>query len=259
MNAIAVGEHLTSLERLRTPWRWDDFSKESPEDAELKIRAAHELGVAAVLFSRPQIDRRFVDMATYIAHAWDLENTHFLLIGNGGYPTGYVFLRELAGVSVYNKRLHPQHGHIVIGSYDDQTSGAVRLKSGIDFDPAGRHIIAYDDIEESGNSMEWIGRVTDPNSCTDLGPNVTGQARSFSSILLGARPSAKDLPNKLIGFALPYGWNCGGGLNTGIHFRLTPELCLDKTQKSELKESIEQLLTTLGDRAIVTMDEINWI
>jgi hypoxanthine phosphoribosyltransferase len=96
-----------------------------------------------------------------------------------------------------------------------QSSKQPKLVHGIDFDPAGKHILLLDDVIDSGISLKHV-----------VGLLTEQRAASVKSCVLISKTSPRDVvyEPEYCGFTLPDVWLEGYGMDTNEHGRGNPHI-----------------------------------
>lgn len=266
MSAYNISEEI--MDQLHSPLHWADVKFEDPAVTELKIRRAKELGVVAVLFTDEQVMGRVSDLAKIEQNRVGTETleTIYVSVMSGGIPLSAALMRELASRKT---PIHPVADYIDASRYKD--SQTPKNKPDIirhlrpETDLNGKRVVLIDDVIEGSVTLGWLGATArDPATAHLLGKGVTGPAATTGLITLVdkqiALPEGFDAKSVSVGLVGPKVWLGGGGMDDGQEtYRWTPEIIITPVQEKKFQLAMEEVLSILGERAVMGMDDITWI
>lgn len=256
------------LERLAEPWNWKHIADESPLVTHEKIRRAKELGVVAVLFTAEQVTSRIKELATleHNLRNGGVDNNVYAAIMKGGVPFATPFFRNIAGMS---PNMNPVVDYIQASRYGDSQNGRDQLDVIRKFDPKtdinGLRLTYVEDTIDEGATMELLGAAAqDSEACFELGDGVTGASSEIGIITLTDKKISNLSgyePNAVLrGMWIPNVWVGGNGLDgENEAMRWAPEHVITSVQDVKYRDIMPEVLDTLGERAVMGMDDITWI
>ncbi len=250
------------------PIDWLASLQQEPSDVtDQKIKAARELEVPALLFTADQVHQRYDELARLEMNRYDNPTYHnvlYILLLQGG-----------AGVSQeYFRRI----GARVPGHKIDQDSYAIRFherfagsevtvtkpaKEGTRL--TGRPVVLLDSAVGHGRTARTVlEQFTDPT--WTVNHHMGNVAREVGLRTLTMRADADlrgfDEQNVDVGFITPpNGVKTAGSASDdqkGAH-RWSEGIFLAAQQPIGARESVAKTLELLGERAVMTIDQIEWI
>jgi len=265
-----MNHHILSsedIEKLREPLDWRDLSNESPLVTQEKIKRAKELGVAAVIFTADQVTSRIKELAL-LEHSLrngKMNDTVYAVILKGGVQFATPLFRNIASLS---PNVNPVVDYIQASRYGNSQQGD-RLQIIRKLDPKteinGKRTILIDDTVDEGITMELTAVASRSEvDCRLLGEGITGPAGSVGLIALTDKRIANldgfNSGSAIRGLWIPNAWGGGNGLDgPNEAMRWVPETVLTAVQHEKYRETLPEILDTLGERAVMTMDDFIWV
>lgn len=256
------------IERLRAPIEWNDLAGESPLVTVEKVSRARALGVVGVLFTASQTRTRIQELAA-LEHATQngaVDQTVYAVVMKGGVPFAASLFEEIACLS---PTMNPVVDYIQATRYGSSQNGDEKLAIVRQLDPRtdikDKRLVKIDDTIDEGVTMRLLGQASiDPVKCHDLGVGVSGPATDLGIITLTDKRIAdmSRYPDDSIlrGFWIPNVWAGGRGLDGKYEaMRWIPELVVTRVQHEKYREFMPEVLETLGERAVLGMDDITWV
>jgi hypoxanthine-guanine phosphoribosyltransferase len=255
------------IERLAKPIEWSDFTHESPITTRNKIERAKQLNVIAVLFTGAQVTQRIHELAT-LEHAranGEINERVYAVLLRGGNQFAVPFFSHMATLS---PNMDPSVDYLHASRYGKNQNGkALRIYRplGPDTDLAGKKMTLIEDTIDEGITIDRVSMFArDAERVKRFGKHISGTASDVSVISLTDKRIANltqftdDQVTR--GFYIPNAWAGGMGLDGPNEAnRWIPELVLTSVQDEKYRESMPEILDALGDRAIMGMDDIDWI
>lgn len=270
VNGDIVGFEAFELEQLRVPRDWRDLVGEAPEVTQEKIRLAHQLGLAAMLFTPGEVKERTHEMAQ-VEHANILARTvpgqldkSNLYIGilNGAAPFGGKLFDTIGGLEPF---VHSNVGYARKSRYEEGLFGSKadkEVRDLIDDKTLAviKHAIYFDEVREEGITIEQVHDHTQ-NRWQRL---TGGLILPKSCIVLCDKDMADGVTtfapeNTLIGFKVPVPWASCTGMDSNGAFRWAPGLALSNVQLESNRDLLPEILDTLGERAVIDIDGFTFI
>ena len=255
------------IERLARPVDWTDLSHESPIITRYKIERAKQLNVIAVLFTGDQVMQRIRELAT-LEHAranGEIDQSVYAVLLRGGNQFAVPFFSHMATLS---PNMNPSVDYLHASRYGKSQNGkALRIYRpfGPDIDIAGRRLTLIEDTIDEGITIDRVSMMArDPERVKRLGKSITGSAREVSVISLTDKRIAHltqfEQTQVTRGFYIPNAWAGGMGLDGPNEAnRWIPELVLTAAQADKYYDDMPEILETLGERAIMGMNDIAWL
>ncbi len=266
MQALKLSD--SQIERLQVPTDWADLKNESPLVTAQKVARAHALGVVGVLFTAEQVQTRIGELAA-LEHATrngTVDQTVYAVIMKGGVPFAAKLFEQIACLS---PTMNPVVDYIQATRYGSSQAGDDKLSIVRQLDPKtnfdGKRFVKIDDTIDEGVTMNLLGSAAiDPFRCHELGNGVTGPAAELGIITLTDKRIASmqgyGADDILRGFWLPNVWAGGNGLDgPNEAMRWIPELVITKVQHEKYRDVMPQILDTLGERAVLDLNDISWV
>lgn len=258
----------SQIERLRAPTDWADLDDESPLITVQKIDRAHALGVVGVLFTAEQVNARIKELAA-LEHATrngTVDQTVYAVVMKGGVPFASKLFSEIACLS---PNMDPVVDYIQATRYGSSQAGKEALTITRQLDPKtdlkDKRFVKIDDTIDEGVTMGLLGSAAiDAEKCFALGEGVSAPASELGIITLTDKRIATmgdyEPSSILRGFWIPKVWAGGNGLDgENEAMRWAPELVVTSVQHEKYREVMPEVLDILGERAILSMNEITWV
>lgn len=256
------------IEIFREPISWDNLEHEPRAITNQKKSRAIELGVVAVLFTGRQVSDRIRELAQ-LEHALSngsVDDTVYSIMLMGGGPFAVPFLTEMASLA---PTMSPIVDCVDAGRYADSQLGGnvldIKRKFRSTTNIFGKRLKALEDTIDEGVTMDLFGEASlDEELCHQLGDGITGPAESVGVITLSDKRIAElknfKPSNILRGFWIPNAWAGGRGLDGANEaLRWAPELVITSVQHEKYYDDMPEILDTLGERAVMGMNDITWI
>lgn len=257
-----------TIDRLRQPLEWDDLSQEPAAQTNRKIARARELGVVAVLFTAQQVDHRTRDLAKleHILNGDRIDDTVYAGIMRGGVPFAAKFFTHFATLQPC---MNPIVDYMQLSRYGNSQTGRETLDILRPLDPHtdinGKRLVSVEDTIDMGVTLNLAGaHALDEVKSRELGEGISGPATEVGAITLTDKRIGiltNYHPGSILrGMWVPNVWIGGNGLDGANEaLRWIPELVITSVQSEKYRDTMPEVLDTLGPRAVMGMDDITWI
>ena len=168
-----------------------------------------------VLLPRDEIDRRVTELAVQISSDYLSKNPLLLCILKGGVVFASDLIRKLCIPAEIDFIRLASYGHAT------ESSGRIKLISGIKTPIKDRHVLIIEDIIDTGLTMRFL-------------IDYLHRRKPFSIRLctLCDKPSRRivEIPIDYVGFTVPDAFIVGYGIDWDEKFRCLPDICVLKEQ-----------------------------
>jgi hypoxanthine phosphoribosyltransferase len=164
-----------------------------------------------ILLTAEQIQKKVKELARQLSADYVGKHPVFIGVLNGCFMFFADLLREIT--------IDCEVDFVKISSYGEamRTSGAVKVRKEIDCHIEGRHVVAVEDIIDSGLSVNFLEK-----KLRGMNP----QSLKFASLLVKEGSAEVDYRCDYVGFRIPNRFVVGYGLDYAQKFRNLPAIYL---------------------------------